>query len=84
MSAIANAARHGILIKGGFILEEIGKLIAFDKTGTLTEGKPTVTDFVVVDERYTKLTYFKISVLESYAQHPLLAIVEKIKDVAST
>lgn len=74
MSAIANAARHGVLIKGGIYLEEIGKLqaIAFDKTGTLT-GKPTVTDFVVVDERYneTDLLQKIISVLESYAQHPL-------------
>ena len=83
VSAIGNAARHGVLIKGGIYLEEIGKLqaIAFDKTGTLTEGKPTVTDFVVVDERYNEPDLLqKISALESYAQHPLAsAIVEENK-----
>ncbi|GAB2021965.1 heavy metal translocating P-type ATPase [Pseudolactococcus yaeyamensis] len=78
VSAIGNAARHGVLIKGGIYLEKIGKLqaIAFDKTGTLTEGKPTVTDFVVVDERYNEPDLLqKISALESYAQHPLASAI---------
>jgi Zn2+/Cd2+-exporting ATPase len=49
LSAIANAARHGILFKGGSYLEQAASIeaIAFDKTGTLTRGKPGVTDIVV-------------------------------------
>ncbi len=44
ISAISNAARHGVLVKGGVYLEILSRVnvIAFDKTGTLTEGKPSV------------------------------------------
>src|SRR3972149_393348 len=47
-AAIANAARHGGLIKGGVYLEIAGnvKAIAFDKTGSLTAGRPVLTDFL--------------------------------------
>ncbi len=48
LSALANAARHGILFKGSNHLENAGfvRVVAFDKTGTLTEGRPRLTDVV--------------------------------------
>src|SRR5579862_8784574 len=48
LSAIANAARRGILFKGGVHLETMAtlKVVAFDKTGTITTGKPAVTDIL--------------------------------------
>ncbi|HEX5497815.1 MAG TPA: heavy metal translocating P-type ATPase, partial [Thermomicrobiales bacterium] len=50
LSALANAARHGILFKGSAYLEAMGvvQTVAFDKTGTLTHGRPTLTDIVAL------------------------------------
>uniref|UniRef100_UPI0036F1AFCB heavy metal translocating P-type ATPase n=1 Tax=Amycolatopsis viridis TaxID=185678 RepID=UPI0036F1AFCB len=46
LSAIANAGRHGVLVKSAVVLERLGttERVAFDKTGTLTEGTPRVVE----------------------------------------
>ncbi|AQS66723.1 heavy metal translocating P-type ATPase [Streptomyces pactum] len=46
LSAIANAGRHGVLVKSAVVMERLGQVdaVALDKTGTLTEGTPRVSD----------------------------------------
>lgn len=69
MTAIGNAARNGILIKGGVFLEQAGKIVAivFDKTGTLTNGEPTVQEFMILSEEALRLALS----LECHSSHPL-------------
>ncbi|MEU2247852.1 heavy metal translocating P-type ATPase [Streptomyces sp. NPDC019224] len=51
LSAIANAGRHGVLVKSAVVMERLGQVdaVALDKTGTLTEGTPRVTDVRPLD-----------------------------------
>ncbi len=46
LSAIANAGRHGVLVKTAVVMERLATttVVAFDKTGTLTEGAPRVSE----------------------------------------
>ena len=46
LSAIANAGRHGVLVKSAVVMEQLGQVdaVALDKTGTLTEGTPRVAE----------------------------------------
>ncbi|MBI1923013.1 cation-translocating P-type ATPase [Candidatus Poribacteria bacterium] len=73
VSALANAARQGVLIKGGVYLERLGKLkaIAFDKTGTLTRGEPQVKDIIPLNgvSRYAVLQ--SAVAVESRSEHAL-------------
>ena len=79
VTAIGNAAREGVLIKGGIHLEETGRIqaVAFDKTGTLTKGYPELTD-VLPEEGYTREEVIKLAAsVESLSQHPLARAIAK-------
>lgn len=81
VTAIGNAARQGVLIKGGVHLEEMGRItaVAFDKTGTLTRGYPEVTDFIVGRGANADILQ-SVAAVESMSQHPLArAIVNYAK-----
>ncbi len=77
VAAIANAARNGILIKGGTYLEVASgiKVIAFDKTGTLTIGRPQVTDVVPLNTYPQKEILRIAAAIESRSEHPLAGAV---------
>jgi Cd2+/Zn2+-exporting ATPase len=79
VTAIGNAARNGVLIKGGIHLEEMGaiKAIAFDKTGTLTEGVPVVTDYLPQPNTVSNELLTIIAALENSSQHPLASAIIK-------
>ena len=77
LAGIAQAARKGVLIKGGEHLEAFGSVraMAFDKTGTLTTGKPQVTDLVTMSE-VTEAELLRITAaVERRSQHPLAAAI---------
>lgn len=79
VTAIGNAARNGVLIKGGIHLEEMGAItaIAFDKTGTLTKGIPVVTDYVPQPDTDSNELLTFIAALENGSQHPLASAIMK-------
>lgn len=77
LAGIAQAARNGVLVKGGAHLENLGTLraIAFDKTGTLTVGEPRVTDLVPVAGATETELLAVTAAVERHSQHPLGAAV---------
>ncbi len=83
-SALATGARHGLLLKGGAVIEVAAGVtqVAFDKTGTLTHGKPAVTDvegFGMASDEVLRLA----AAVETGASHPLAqAILRRAEGVA--
>ncbi|MEU9328772.1 heavy metal translocating P-type ATPase [Streptomyces canus] len=70
LSAIANAGRHGVLVKSAVAMERLGEVdaVAFDKTGTLTEGTPEVS--AVRPLPGSGLTPDALLALAAAAEHP--------------
>jgi Cd2+/Zn2+-exporting ATPase len=77
LSAIANAARNGILFKGGAFLESLGRvrLVALDKTGTVTHGRFDVTDVVAVSGASEQELLAWAASAEKRSPHPLAQAV---------
>lgn len=73
MAGIGNAAKNGILIRSGDVLERLASVgrIAFDKTGTITYGKPCVRAFEC-EEAWEKDALLKwTAAAEARSEHPL-------------
>lgn len=70
LSAMASAARSGVLFKSSAALDALAsvKTFAFDKTGTLTKAQMRVTDFVAEDK---KLALSLAASLEQHSEHPI-------------
>ena len=82
VASIGNAAKNGVLIKGGDYLEETGKIdtVAFDKTGTLTQGESSVIE-VIPFQSTRKDVLLSAAQAEANSEHHLAqAILEIAKD----
>ncbi|MDC7703543.1 heavy metal translocating P-type ATPase [Vogesella indigofera] len=78
VSALAAAARHGMLIKGGAALEAAARIrtVALDKTGTLTSGTVAVTRVEPLADGYDEATVLALAAaLEQHSTHPLARAV---------
>ena len=74
IAAVARAARSGILVKGGLVLEQLAKVdtLALDKTGTLTLGKPAVARIEVSDRSADEERVLRLAAsVERRSAHPL-------------
>jgi heavy metal translocating P-type ATPase len=82
LSAIANAGRHGVLVKSAVVLEQLGTVtrVAFDKTGTLTEGAPRLHEVRPATGTDAELLSLAAAA-ESASEHPLgRAVVAAAQD----
>lgn len=74
MAAIGQAAKHGVIIKSGEALENMGKVdvIAFDKTGTLTCGRLAVSDILPLGSSISEEKLLELAAsAELKSEHPL-------------
>ena len=79
VAALATAARHGVLVKGGAHLERMAgiRVVAFDKTGTLTHGRPAVVAQHAIDDTRAREALAAAAAIERRAHHPVArAIVD--------
>lgn len=77
LSALANAARNGILVKGGRALDMLGTVstVAFDKTGTLTIGKPMLTDVIAFNQTDPTWLLQHTASVEVMSEHPMASAI---------
>lgn len=75
-ASMSAGARRGLLIKGGAVLEQLGRITVacFDKTGTLTAGKPQITDIIGFSRSEDEILRLAAA-LESGSSHPLATAI---------
>lgn len=82
-AAMGNAAKQGILIKGGEYIEQAGRInsLVFDKTGTLTNGTPGISRVISLDEAFEPDQLLQLaSAAQKPFKHPVTsAVLEKIR-----
>lgn len=80
LAGIGQAARNGVLIKGGVHLENLGSLhaIAFDKTGTITRGRPEVVSVAALASYSQEDILRWAAAVESRSNHPLAQAVLRL------
>ncbi|MHA3019760.1 heavy metal translocating P-type ATPase [Mycobacterium sp. BMJ-28] len=73
LSAIANAGRHGVLVKSAVAMEHLADvdIVGFDKTGTLTSGVPQVCSIEVIGPFAEPQLLRLAAAAEQYSEHPL-------------
>jgi heavy metal translocating P-type ATPase len=73
LAAMANAGRHGVLVKSATVMEAVGRttVVAFDKTGTLTEGAPEVTGVTTTGRLDEGQVLRAAAAAEQFSEHPL-------------
>ncbi len=85
MAGTGKAAEYGILVKSAESLENLHSTdtIVLDKTGTITNGKPSVTDIILLDDSLTEEKFIMTaSAIESGSEHPLAsAVINKAKEI---
>lgn len=73
VASVGNAAKKGVLIKGGVVIEELAKIttICFDKTGTITKGTPEVVDMLICDKSKRNEFLNTLAIVEKNSGHPI-------------
>ncbi|MFB2580450.1 heavy metal translocating P-type ATPase [Herbiconiux sp. P15] len=77
MAGMSRAARAGVIVKGGAVLEALSRTrtVVFDKTGTLTEGRPSITS-IRVEQGFSEREVLRLAAsAEQYSSHVLAASV---------
>ncbi|MBZ5640687.1 MAG: cadmium-translocating P-type ATPase, partial [Acidobacteriia bacterium] len=73
VAALAAAARHGVLVKGGAFIEAPARIraVALDKTGTVTEGRQRVVGVEALEGRWEREVLETVAALEARSEHPI-------------
>jgi len=82
VGGMSRAARNGLIVKGGSVLERLAaaRTVAFDKTGTLTHGSPEISDVRPADGITADELLASVADAEEYSSHVLAASLLRAAD----